>query len=394
MLAPALNQIANALDCEAEQRVARNDIAFVNMLLNRRRLFDITRVGSITGLDRIGVPIVQVVRPLALSNSVAQGKGITIFQAAASAFMEALETWAAERIPEVALERRSARSLPNGVRRLFAMYVIEEAGTDWDTVSLSWIQGWDLFSRTAMPVPAALVDTAYTLPSPHPAIFPRSTTGLAAGPTVSHAVIHAALEVLERDAVAAARHTSHFFDRHRVDLSTVPDGIASELLKRIKEAGLVVGAWRVPATHSLPIYWCHLMEKDERNELVPLPAEGFGCAFRHDDALVKALLEACQARLTAIAGAREDLTRHAYPSSYDRENLAEWRLFLRDSTSSICFPSPAARDVGLPELPTILEALAAAGACAALVVPLFSDEAAGIHVIRLVAPPLGRHVVS
>jgi ribosomal protein S12 methylthiotransferase accessory factor len=208
---------------------------------------------------------------------------------------------------------------------------------------------------------------------------------------MSHAVVHAALEILERDAVAEARRKPHFFDLHQVDLSTVPEGVASGLLKRIKGANLVVGAWRVPAAHSLPIYWCHLMEEDERDELVPLPAEGFGCAFHHDEALAKALLEACQARLTAIAGAREDVTRQAYPSSYDREHLAEWRLFLKCPPRSIRVPSLSEQGGDAPAVPTILEALAAAGARAALAVPLFSDETAGIHVVRLVAPPLGLH---
>jgi hypothetical protein len=117
--------------------------------------------------------------------------------------MEALETWAAERIPEATLERHPARSLPDSVRRLFSKYLDGGAPADWDETSLSWVRGWDLFSKQALPVPAALVDTVYTLPSPHPPFFPRTTTVLAAGPTMSHAVVHAALEILERDAVAS-----------------------------------------------------------------------------------------------------------------------------------------------------------------------------------------------
>ena len=55
-----------------------------------------------------------------------------------------------------------------------------------------------------VPAPLALVDTVYTLPSPHPVAFPRTTTGLAGGTSLLSAFIHAALEILEQAAVAAA----------------------------------------------------------------------------------------------------------------------------------------------------------------------------------------------
>ena len=49
----------------------------VRRILERKREFGITRVGSITELDRIGIPVVQAVRPLSRSVSVNQGKGLT-----------------------------------------------------------------------------------------------------------------------------------------------------------------------------------------------------------------------------------------------------------------------------------------------------------------------------
>jgi ribosomal protein S12 methylthiotransferase accessory factor len=67
-------------------------------LLKRRHEFGITRVAAITRLDRIGLPVVQVTRPLSLSNVVSQGKGLTPGEAITSALMESLETWAAERV--------------------------------------------------------------------------------------------------------------------------------------------------------------------------------------------------------------------------------------------------------------------------------------------------------
>src|SRR5205823_9306186 len=58
----------------------------------------ITRLGNITGLDRIGIPVAIAVRPNSRSVSVSQGKGYDLPQAMASALMEACEGFHAEEI--------------------------------------------------------------------------------------------------------------------------------------------------------------------------------------------------------------------------------------------------------------------------------------------------------
>src|SRR3954464_11269314 len=58
----------------------------------------ITRLGNITGLDRIGIPVAVAVRPNSRSVSVSQGKGRELAQAMASALMEACEGFHAEEI--------------------------------------------------------------------------------------------------------------------------------------------------------------------------------------------------------------------------------------------------------------------------------------------------------
>lgn len=58
----------------------------------------ITRIGNVTGLDTIGVPVVMVCRPNSRSIAVAQGKGLTLAAAKASGLMEAMEGYHAERI--------------------------------------------------------------------------------------------------------------------------------------------------------------------------------------------------------------------------------------------------------------------------------------------------------
>jgi ribosomal protein S12 methylthiotransferase accessory factor len=363
---------------------------WIKRLVGQRAQFGITRIGSITRLDRIDVPVVQVVRPLSLSNAVSQGKGSTWMQAAASAMMEAIESWAGENILPERLRHASADNLGPGIRACYEPWLAGEASDDWDRRPLSWLDGWDLFTGRTMPVPAALVDTVYTLPSPHPILFPRTTTGLGAGRTFVQAVLQAGLEVLERDAIAEAHRTPHFFDLHQMSLPDGGSGPCADLLARVREADLLCGLWQAPAVHDLPVYWCHLMERGPPHELVPLPSEGFGCGPTHEEAVRKAVLEACQARATAIAGAREDLTRQHYPDSYDRAHLAEWREQLSAPRRLRMFPAaePAGEACDETRLEQALEGLRQAGAEAAIIVPLLSDRESEIHVVRLVAPPL------
>src|SRR3954469_14776054 len=51
----------------------------------------ITRVGNVTGLDRLGIPVYMAMRPNSRSLSVSQGKGLSHDAAWVSAVMESLE---------------------------------------------------------------------------------------------------------------------------------------------------------------------------------------------------------------------------------------------------------------------------------------------------------------
>lgn len=379
-------RVPGILEREAASGEGEAPASWLARVVRARRNFGITRIGSITRLDRIGLPVVQVVRPLALSNAVALGKGPDAASATASALMEAVETWAAERVPSGACRQARAAALGAGIAGLYDPWTAGSAQADWAQRELSWVEGWDLLGAAPVPVPLALVDTAYLHPSPHPSLFPRVTTGLGAGARMTDAVVQAGLEILERDALARARRVPYVYERFQLDLTGTGLGAAAgAVLARIRGAGLLAGAWRLPAGHGLPVYRCHVMEDEGPLELAPMPAEGTACRLAPDDALAAALLEACQARLAAISGAREDITRDMYPQHHDREALGLWREGLR--TAGPLSAEGGSEASGTP-LARVLAALAAAGARAAIVVPLFRDASLRIAVVRMVAPPL------
>src|SRR5215213_7749031 len=60
----------------------------------------ITRLADVTGLDWIGLPVYQAIRPNSRNISVSQGKGVTRTQAKVSALMESLESFHAEHIQQ------------------------------------------------------------------------------------------------------------------------------------------------------------------------------------------------------------------------------------------------------------------------------------------------------
>ena len=75
--------------------------------------FGITRLADITGLDFLGVPVAQAVRPGAATVTVSQGKGATRAAAMVSAAMEAIELSCAENAVPPArpdLSRRGPRA--------------------------------------------------------------------------------------------------------------------------------------------------------------------------------------------------------------------------------------------------------------------------------------------
>ncbi|WP_348649859.1 YcaO-like family protein [Sinorhizobium sp. BG8] len=352
----------------------------VRRILARRREFGITRLGSVTGLDRAGIEVVQVIRPASRSVAVNMGKGLTYAAAAISGLMESLEGWASERIAaDRAWMAELGETDGDGIWSHLPPSVRESHA------DLSWIDGWDLLSAAPRPVPLALVDTAYIVPSPHPHGFARDTTGLAAGTSLQQAMAHACFEILERHAHCMAMATPHFFDRFQIDTEAIRSGKAGEVMGRLAGAGFAVGAWTVPAGHDLPIYWCHVMEGAGHAPLAPLPAAGFGCDLTHDRALSKALLEACQSRLGVISSAREDVSGHLYQPS-DRREMVAWRESLSKSALPYC-DAPEDCSSG-SALEAALHALKSAGAAAVIAVVLHSDESIPLHVVRIVAPPL------
>jgi YcaO-like protein with predicted kinase domain len=346
----------------------------------------ITRLGNITGLDRIGIPVAVAVRPNSRSVSVSQGKGLDLPQAMASALMEACEGFHAEEIGPLRtaayrdLARRGAVVNPAS---------LSAAGPPFDpNAVVAWIEGCDLLRDEACWVPAEIVHTDYTrVPDGY---FLAGSNGLASGNHRVEAILAAVCELVERDAVAlwqasgVRRRASR-----RLDLASIDDADCRGLLARYEAAGIVIRVWDVTTDIAAPAFLCQIRESPGGDPGQLRRFHGSGCHPDRGIALARALSEAAQTRLTYIAGIRDDLA----PSQYREPANADIDDALLDALSRegapLAFGDIAgfASDDLAQDLRWLLGRLESAGVSRVIACDLTRPDFA-VPVVRVVIPGL------
>ena len=346
----------------------------------------ITRLGNITGLDRIGIPVAVAVRPNSRSVSVSQGKGVELSQAMASALMEAAEGFHAEEIGPL---RRSS------YRPLAARQTVVDPATlcpaekPFDPEApIAWTEGYDLLRRDPCWVPAEIVHTDYTQ-SPD-GYFLAGSNGLASGNHLVEAINAALYELVERDAVACwfAKPIQQRASR-TLDLASIDDTDCRALLDRYATARIAVRVWDVTTDIGIAAFLCQIRDLAPGDPRRLRRCHGSGCHADRGIALARALTEAAQTRLTYIAGIRDDLS----PDEYDEPEGSEIADALMDALAQASgplrfgeAPSFAADDLA-EDLRWALGRLRAVGIGRAIAVDLTRPDFA-IPVVRLVIPGL------
>ena len=147
---------ARAVDLEGTIRATDVEATLARARKTFREL-GISRLGNVTGLDHVGVPTWIVVRPLARSLTVSQGKGLTHALAQASAVMESIELHHAEHfVPRghVASIRAAAGDARYADPLLLPIRPEAEVHED---ASTEWIPGRDILSGWTRWVPGVCV---------------------------------------------------------------------------------------------------------------------------------------------------------------------------------------------------------------------------------------------
>ena len=354
----------------------------------------ITRVANVTGLDRIGVPVIMVTRPNARSIAVSQGKGLTLEAAKASGVMEAIEIFHAEHIqhPLKFASYNDMRSLHghDSDRDLVDLDRLAElAGSRYHPdLTMLWIEGYDLLNERQLWLPFETIHTNFTLPSPPGASsFSPSTNGLASGNHLLEATCHAIFEVIERDAITLWRSRGDLVDLTRLDLETVVDPACREVLRRLDEAGLDIAAFDATSDLGIPVFYATLLDRRFGQSH---PGIGAGCHLAPEVALLRALTEAIQVRMTYITGARDDLTPDEFTDLGRAKKLNPVQRLMRENQPRRSFHetiSPPQGKTFADDLAFLLERLDAAGIEQVVAVDL-TKPAFNVAVVKVVIPGL------
>jgi YcaO-like protein with predicted kinase domain len=298
-------------DSTHRSRAPRETLAAFEPLMPR---LGITRLANITGLDCIGIPVFVAVRPASRGLATAQGKGIDVASARASALMEAIETWHAERV--------------EAVTRLDPFDELRRTGSAIDVTRLqcrpgrsphsrhpiAWILAHELMADEPRWVPWEAVSCDFSSAVVRHATFLQTTNGLASGNDLLEAVVYALCEVIERDAVTLHNYSGRARQAERqVDLATIADPRCRDILQKLAAAGVDVAVWDCTSDIEVPVLSAMIVDAPAAQRWHPRgPFRGYGCHASRDIALLRALTEAVQSRLTYISGSRDDLFRERF----------------------------------------------------------------------------------
>lgn len=262
----------------------------------------ITRVADITGMDHIGIPVFQAIRPNSRTISVSQGKGSTVQQAMVGAVMESIEGWHASDpcyVPGLTQSLKEMRySCPYDMSLLRWM----PGAILFDSAPIPWLRATRLFDQKEAWVPRQLVEMDFrTTDRFRPIMFVPTTNGLASGNCYEEALIHALCEVIERDALAKFEH-NQLREQQCLNLDSVYDPLCRDLLLQIKEAGISVTAFYAGGEQPVPVFLVDLFSAD-----IHAVCTGSGCHPVKEIALSRAITEAVQSRATYLSATRDDI---------------------------------------------------------------------------------------
>jgi ribosomal protein S12 methylthiotransferase accessory factor len=350
----------------------------------------ITRIGNITGLDHIGIPVAVAVRPKSRSVSVSQGKGISVAHAMASALMESAELFHAEDLLRHA-RFESFRKLASEARVVNPETLNRTGDLLRAHNVIPWIKGYDLRRGETCWVPAETVHADDTeSESDGLGHFLAGSNGLASGNHHLEALSGAICELVERDAIALW-HCGGLRQRtaRRLEPATIDDETCRDLLDRYERAGIAVRLWDITSDLGIPVYLCDIRARAENPSVISRRFRGAGCHASRAVALSRALTEAAQVRLTHIVGIRDDIFPDAYAESLAERTGAALLDVLARSTASRSFldaPSFDSPDIAA-DVRWLLDRLRTAGIESLVAVDL-TDPGFGIPVVRAIVPGL------
>jgi ribosomal protein S12 methylthiotransferase accessory factor len=351
----------------------------------------VTRITEITRLDRIGLPVFAGIRPDACVRSlcVSSGKGLTIDEARVGAYMEAIELAYAEPArARLRIVEAKAGDVLDGATRLDAIADL----CPWEgkrippaarmpCVELESVSGGD-----QMLVPAELVMFPILL---EPAYFGSDGNGIASGNTVDEATVHALTELIERDATSFLNIKD---DSQLIAVDSLPPPIR-RLVEHLDELGFDLVLRYLPNPFGLAVIKAMIHERENISGV----HFGYACHLTSDTAIVRAVSEAIQCRLSVIHGGRDDLTRvfserAEMTASEKREFVAQQVTRNRDMRAGVVrfenIPDESAHASTIDAALALLVSRLARAGMQTILRAVLTPRNAPLHAIRVIVPGL------
>jgi ribosomal protein S12 methylthiotransferase accessory factor len=261
----------------------------------------------------------------------------------------------------------------------------------------TWIRGVELPSGNAVALPAALVYLIQPMPRVEDQYVSVTSNGLAAGPTLTRAILGGLYEVIERDALMVT-----WLNRLPATEIQIPEGgcHSASIIRHYHRFGVTVRLLKL-ATDQLPAVV--MAVADETDPTRPARVIGMGCDIDPILACDKAVFELCQARPSEASRFRETPPAGRILAYKDVVDLDDHPAFhsLSKNLHEFDFLTASARKTTLVEMDTqvsgdeetvlsrIVDRLHDTGARVAFADITTSDVAsAGFHVVRAIATGL------
>lgn len=354
----------------------------------------ITRVTDTTWLDRIGIPVFASIRPSALKGSlcVNAGKGLRPAEAKIGAYMEAIEFSLAQyntaqltllkTTPKHLIESHEGRIAFNQFCMLYGF------SADVDSLIMA-IEVEDVLRKQTVLAPAELVFIPYP-ENPGQQIFGESSSGLASGNDLVEASVHAVCELMERDVQAF----NHLHDRSCLVNLDRYSADTDVLIKKIHDAGLSLSVRFTENCFGLAYFQAFIMEESSQAPISV--ATGSGLHPIKEIALIRAICEAAQSRLSHIHGGRDDIIERVKyfekkGRSIELQAISRLRTVATSRNQMIDYSSIDCQEAAIPTIESawelLIERLQRAGLSTVLRV-LLSKASDDITVVRIIIPGL------
>ncbi len=343
---------------------------------------------DISTVDRIGIPVWSISRKDSVEGAVSNynGKGPNKEQAMASAVMEAMERCSAElrdddTIVMGTVEEMASDSLVVDPRELILPLRVYDYVMDQP---IAWTKGYEMFRGEEAWVPANAVYHPYFCKADLQ-LFRYHTNGIASGNTIEEAILHALLELVERDAWSISDY------RNMVNADVVvsdPESTCSRLLRQCSENGVEIHLKDLTTDIGIPTIGA--AADDVSTEDPELLVIGVGTHLNPEIAAVRAITEVAQSRTTHCHGVKSDQKFKQLCSELGYEGIkklnAKW---FQPSGRETVLEEMERLDTQyvLDDIEVVFEGLVDNGFDMAVAVDLTREDI-GVPVVRMVVPGL------